>query len=67
MKVSDIEGTRAKPKHPAAGNRQRMSTNYDSMNYRDVTHDQFKTKRSTNPLTPSYVVKDEDGKDVTIG
>ena len=41
--------------------------NYDSINYRDVTHAQFKSSRSTNPLNPEYQVRDEDNKLVTIG
>jgi hypothetical protein len=37
------------------------------MHYRDVTHADFKTKRSTNPLNPTYVHQDEDKKVITIG
>ena len=29
------------------------------MDYRDVTHTDFKTKRHTNPLAPIYMVRDE--------
>jgi hypothetical protein len=36
-------------------------------NYRDVTHADFKTKRSTNPLEPTYVVRNDDGTLMTIG
>lgn len=40
---------------------------YNVMNYRDVTHADFKTKRSVNPLQPEYTVRDEDGKVCEIG
>ncbi len=40
---------------------------YSNMNYTDVTHDKFKTKRSCNPLNPTYKVRDEDDKVVHIG
>jgi hypothetical protein len=31
------------------------------MDYRDVTNVDFKTKRTTNPLNPVYVHREEDG------
>ena len=38
------------------------------MDYRDVTHDYFKTRRTTNPLQPTYKCRIEEGKDpVEIG
>ena len=37
------------------------------MDYRDVTHIDFKTKRSTNPLNPVYLIRDEDKKVCEIG
>mmetsp|Transcript_9374 Transcript_9374/g.14265 ORF Transcript_9374/g.14265 Transcript_9374/m.14265 type:complete len:122 (+) Transcript_9374:652-1017(+) len=37
------------------------------MDYRDVTHCDFKTKRSTNPLMPSYMIRDEEDKLCDIG
>ena len=39
----------------------------NQMCYRDVTHVDFKTKRSTNPLNPTYVHRDEEKKLVEIG
>ena len=56
MDISDIEGAAPVPKHklrtssevPAAGKRP------NQMDYRDVTHVDFKTKRSVNPLNPTY-------------
>lgn len=68
MDISDIEGAAPVPKHklrthseiPAAGRP-------NAMDYRDVTHVDFKTKRSVNPLQPTYLVKDEEGKAMEIG
>jgi hypothetical protein len=68
MDISDIEGAKAVPKHklrtqsvvPAAGRP-------NPMDYRDVTHVDFKTKREVNPLAPSYKHRDEDGKVCDIG
>jgi hypothetical protein len=37
------------------------------MDYRDVTNVDFKSSRTTNPLVPTYLVKDEDSKFVEIG
>lgn len=37
------------------------------MNYKDVTHADFKSKRSTNPLSPSYVIRNDLGKTEEIG
>lgn len=37
------------------------------MNYRDVTHTDFQTKRNINPLMPEYIVRDENDKVKTIG
>lgn len=64
LNINDIEGTK-----PQIGNvkMQRNKTSYDNMNYRDVTHDYFKTTRSTNPLIPTYVHRDEDGNKIEIG
>ena len=61
MEISDIDGS--KPKNLTNSRR----SDYSSMNYRDVTHADFKTKRSTNPLNPTYVVRDEDDKVISIG
>ena len=40
---------------------------YEFMNYRDVTHSEFKTKRSTNPLEPNYRMKFLDGSQIKFG
>ena len=37
------------------------------MDYRDVTHVDFKTTRHTNPLQPTYVARDENDKTTEIG
>lgn len=42
-------------------------TKYEFMDYRDVTHTEFKTRRSTNPLEPNYRMKFLDGSKVSFG
>lgn len=37
------------------------------MDYRDVTHTDFKTSRLTNPLQPTYMARDENNQKVEIG
>lgn len=37
------------------------------MDYRDVTHIDFKTSRLVNPLEPSYVVRDDKNQKMEIG
>lgn len=37
------------------------------MDYRDVTHTDFKTSRFTNPLQPTYVARDDKNQKVEIG
>lgn len=37
------------------------------MDYKDVTHCDFKTKRSVNPLNPTYVHRNDDGSITEIG
>ena len=37
------------------------------MDYRDVTHIDFKTKRHTNPLEPTYIVRDDKENKIDIG
>ena len=61
LEVGDIEGS--KPRNRTF----QRSGQFDAVNYRDVTHADFKTKRSTNPLNPSYPVRNEDGKLENIG
>jgi len=59
MKLGDIEGTCATIRHPE---RPAKNAEYDPINYRDVTHADFKTKRSTNPLNPVYLCRTTDDK-----
>ena len=54
MDVKDIEGTTSKKVYV-------RSTAYDSFNYNDITKTKFVSTRTVNPLSPSYIVKDEDG------
>ena len=61
MKVEDIEGS--KPRNLTND----RSSDYSNMHYKDVTHDQFKSSRSCNPLNPTYKVRNEDDKVVHIG
>lgn len=61
MEISDIDGS--KPKNLTHN----WKTDYTTMNYRDVTHADFKTKRSTNPLNPEYVVRDDNNQQIKIG
>lgn len=42
-------------------------TFHDSLNYKDVTHCEFKTKRSTNPLEPVYHLEYPTGEKVSVG
>jgi hypothetical protein len=58
MKISDIEGTKARVRHPSRPN---GDTQYSAIDYRDVTNVDFKSKRITNPLQPTYVHREEDG------
>lgn len=62
LAVNDIEGAKAKGPYM-----RRPETGYSSYNYDDVTKNNFKTSRSVNPLAPSYIVRDENDKAVTIG
>ena len=59
LKINDIEGTVATIRHP---DRPERNAEYDPINYRDVTHAEFKTKRSTNPLNPVYMVRATDDR-----
>lgn len=55
MNIGDIEGTKAKP-HTFNRNENK---GYHCMDYRDVTNIDFKTSRVTNPLDPTYIIRDE--------
>ena len=63
MKIEDIEGTKAKFRHNARKN----SQGYSAFDYTDVTKQERVSKRSSNPLDPVYIRKDENGADVVIG
>jgi len=62
-KIDDIEGTKAKMRHSP---RQR-SPGFDSYDYSDITKKDFVSKRSVNPLSPTYKARDEDNNLVDIG
>ena len=59
MRLGDIEGTSATIRHPE---RPKKNQEYDPINYRDVTHADFKSKRSTNLLNPVYLCRTTDDK-----
>ena len=61
LEVGDIEGS--KPRNRTY----HRTSQFDAINYRDVTHADFKTKRSTSPLNPSYVVRNDQGNIEEIG
>lgn len=61
QQIGDIQGTKPRDR---TFNR---TDKYEAINYRDVTHDQFKSQRTTNPLEPSYIVRNEHGSTETIG
>lgn len=67
MNINDIEGTKARQRHaprPGAGTSDQC---FNQMDYRDVTHVDFKTTRNINPLEPTYIVRDDDNKPLEIG
>lgn len=57
MKVEDIAGTRSRPR---VFNRPRM-TDFSTLEYSDVTKKTNLLNRHTNPLMPTYTIKDDDG------
>jgi len=59
MMLSDIEKTSATIRHPE---RPAKNAQYDPINYRDVTHADFKSTRCTNPLVPTYLCRTTDDK-----
>ena len=63
MKVDDIEGTRAQPRHKPRDN----SGGFTTYDYTDVTKIERKSKRCSNPLDPTYTAIDENGKGYDIG
>jgi hypothetical protein len=60
MSIKDIDGSKAKRVYV-------RGTQYDSFNYHDITKVKFVSSRSTNPLNPSYSVKNELGELMNIG
>ena len=63
MKIDDIEGTRALPRHRPRQN----SNGFTTYDYTDVTKIERKSKRCSNPLDPTYTITDESGQHVEIG
>jgi len=63
MKLDDIEGTKARPRHSPRKN----SGGFDNMDYSDITKAQFVTKRVADPLNPTYKARDENGQVIDIG
>lgn len=61
LQIGDIEG--CKPRDRTFN----RTTHFDAINYKDVTHAEFKTKRTTNPLSPSYVFRNDEGRLEEIG
>jgi len=61
MKINDIQGSSSR-----ALTNQRAAS-YSNIDYRDVTNVEFKSKRHTNPLNPTYKVRDEDDRVVHAG
>lgn len=45
----------------------KRNTFYDSINYKDVTHSDFHTKRMTNPLEPVYYLGYPGGEKMSVG
>lgn len=48
--TDDIPGTKSRPLHVPRSN----AASYNNMDYSDITHANFQTKRSANPLQPEY-------------
>jgi len=69
MKVDDIDGAKPKFGHEIKERSEGFGKayNYNAMDYRDVTNTQFKSSRYTNPLMPTYKVRNEDDKVHEIG
>jgi hypothetical protein len=62
-KIDDIPGTKAHPRHQARQN----SAGFTTYDYRDVTKPHFTTTRiGGDPLNPTYVIRDEEGKGTTV-
>jgi hypothetical protein len=61
LRIDDIAGSQPRDRTF------KRSAQFDAINYRDVTHSDFRSKRSTNPLDPEYIVKNNDGSTEVIG
>jgi hypothetical protein len=61
LRIDDIEGWQPRDRTF------KRDAKFDAINYRDVTHSDFRTKRSTNPLNPEYTVRNDDGSTEIIG
>jgi hypothetical protein len=64
MKIDDIQGTKARVRHSVRPNGVEQ---YNNIDYKDVTHVDFKSTRVTNPLMPSYAHRDDAGNLGSIG
>lgn len=63
-KIDDIEGTKAKQRHSPRKN----SAGYTSYDYSDITKAYlFESKRTVNPLMPTYTIRDQDNNLFEIG
>ena len=62
-KLDDIEGAKAVPRHAP----RERSGGYNVYDYSDITKQQFVSTRVTNPLNPSYTIRDENGQLAEIG
>lgn len=61
MNIGDIEGTKARVRHPE------KNKDYNNLDYRDTYNNDFRTTRTTNPLNPSYTIRNEAGDREEIG
>lgn len=67
MDINDIEGTKARMRHAPRPGKGTSSQIFNQMDYRDVTHIDFKTSRHINPLVPTYITRDDKKQKVEIG
>jgi hypothetical protein len=61
MDITDIDGAKPKYGHEIKERKEGFgkSYNYNPMDYRDVTHTEFKSTRDVNPLMPTYIVRND--------
>jgi hypothetical protein len=67
MEITDIEGTRARQRHAPRPGKGTSSQIFNYMDYKDVTHTDFKTSRFVNPMQPTYVMRDDKNQKIEIG